>query len=510
MNLRLSGNSSLIIHHSSLRKSLGQYFTPEPVVDLCYRMLRILDPQLSNPRIMDPACGEGAFLLHALNRGITAPDRLFGIEKDPDVAAAWSRLRLPGLTIGDGLCTPNGPPDGSFDWVVGNPPYGTLSMTLRTDPSISLEEIAERFHIWRDKPGRKDLARYPMEVLFLERFVRLARPGGCIAVVIPDGILANARLRYVREWLCGYAEVAAVISLPRTTFYHTGAAAKSSILLLRKRDNPSHVHHSISMADLESSEPLVTGLDRLVESLAAFTGRTETPVSPISSPPWLVYPISGLSPGDRLDPAYYHPRYMENLRVLRGIPGTVTFGDLIEFTTYGQVGAREYTQSGVRLLTPANLRTTGDGYAVGVDMRSPKRYVPDGSWNDPPRSRLRKGDLLLANSGVGCIGRVAVFFSDEPCNISQHINLVRVKGIEPEYLAVYLQTRFGRLQIHREKCGVGASGINFGRIRSILVPILPEDVREKIVQGYRRAQQSPTSMAGLVSELESIILNLKT
>ena len=57
-------------------------------------------------------------------------------------------------------------------------------------------------------------------------------------------------------------------------------------------------------------------------------------------------------------------------------------------------------------------------------------------------------------------------------------------GIEPEYMAVYLQTRFGRLQIAREKCGVGPCGINFDRIKSILVPIMPESARKEIVRQY--------------------------
>ena len=141
-----------------------------------------------------------------------------------------------------------------------------------------------------------------------------------------------------------------------------------------------------------------------------------------------------------MDPAYYHPKYVENLRFLRTLPRVVPFGELIEFTTYGQVGSREFAKSGVRLLTPANLVTTKDGYVIGVDISSPERFVPPGSRNDPARSRLRKGDLLLSNSGVGCIGRPAVFYSDEPCNISQHINLIRVKGIEPEYLAAVSYT----------------------------------------------------------------------
>lgn len=435
----------------SRARILGQYFTPEPVVDLCYRMLRAFDPQASNPRIIDPACGEGAFLTYALEHGITPLDHLYGIEKDAEVAASVKDLSQDNLLIGDGL-TPETPnlPEGGFDWVVGNPPFGTRGLT----------GSESAFTIWH---GRRS-PRYPIEILFLERFWQLAKPGGYVAIIIPDGILANARLSYVREWLSQRAAIKAIISLPQHTFHRTGASAKASVLVFRKS---SPANEPVLMKALEPDM-------------------------------WEV-PLPG--DGARWDPAYYHPKYAENLRLLGSLPNIVPFGELIGYTTYGQVGAREYARSGMRLLTPANLVPSDDGYVTGIDIRSHERFVPPSSRSDPARSRLRKGDLLLVNSGVGCIGRTAVFYSDEPCNISQHINLIRVRGIEPEYLAVYLQTEFARLQIGCEKCGVGPCGINFSRIRSLLVPILAENLRRGIVQGYLRLSARPADADVLIREL---------
>jgi len=508
---------------------LGQYFTPQPVVELCYGMLRALDPDTENPLIVDPACGEGAFLSYALGHEITTPDRLFGIEKDPEVAAAWEHRDVGGLAnldIGDGLCmsvrplAQSPPLPVAFDWVVGNPPFGTRC--LATDPgSLGHFTISA---------GRQ-LDSYPVEILFLERFWQLARPGGYVAIIIPDGILANARLSYVREWLSGRAAVKAVVSLPQHTFQRTGAASKASILVFQRNrqdaqregeapaepfctdgrgssgGSPSpRTRARIFMAALDSRSRLSDGISGLLRLFPHSAIRN--PKSAIECPPWAVFTVRIHDPGDRLDPAYHHPRYAENLRVLRAMPDVVTFGELIEYTTYGQVGGREFAQSGVRYLTPANLVTTPEGFVVGVDIRSPERFVAPGSRNDPARSRLRKGDLLLSNSGVGCIGRPAVFCSDEPCNISQHVNLIRVKGIEPEYLAVYLQTKFARLQIHREKCGVGPCGLNFDRIRSILIPLPPEGVRREIVDGYLRlsthSRESARLIPALVERLESI------
>lgn len=498
-------------------RELGQYFTPKPVVELCFRMLRTLDPEVVSPRVIDPACGDGAFLAHALRCGLTAPDRLFGIDKDPEIIR---RLRLPEgvrLCAANSLLSSSEHADASFDWVVGNPPFGTQA--LKTDPGLSdlAHIVEEHYGIWRGSTICKSephilperLAAYPIEILFLERFLQLAKPGGCVAILVPDGILSNARLAYVREWLSERAEIRAIVSLPQHIFCRNGAWSKSSILFCRKHHSSLTAHHSpIFLAALESRSRLRRGVQPLADLFASSQSEIRSPQSAMECPPWVTYTIDLPSPGDRLDPAYHHPKYIENQRFLESSSNVTSLGDFIEYTTYGQVGWRDLDGTGVRLITPANFVKTEDGLVPGIDLDA-CRSVGAGSRCDPPRSRLRKGDLLLVNSGVGCIGRAAVYPSDEPANVSQHINLIRLKGIEAEYLAVCLQTRYARLQIAREKCGVGACGINFEGIRSILVPILPEEERLRVARQYRRISSDPVNAAAsirrLVARLEKVI-----
>jgi hypothetical protein len=480
------------------KRASGQYFTPESVVDLCYRLLRVVDPDTPAPRIIDPACGEGIFLAHALQRGLTLSDHLFGIDRDPVMASAWYKSGLSGkLYVADGLLPQRDVEDGTFDWVVGNPPFGTGVFDARS--------VGARFSIWRSRGS--DIGKCPAEIIFLERFLQLAKPGGYAAIVLPDGIFANARLAYVRDWLFRHTEIKAIVSLPQSTFIGVGACAKADILVIRKVMEASETGVAI-MAALRSRAPISKGIDGLAKAFDKLN-RSCCPTI-VSSPPWEVFTADRLAPGDRLDPAYHHPEYVEIIETLSGLPHIVALGDLIKFTTYGQVGPREYVSSGVRLLTPANLVVTPEGFTSGIDLRFPERFVQEGSRNDPARSRLHMGDLLLANSGVGCIGRPAVYYGGELCNISQHVNLVRLADIEPEYVAVYLQTCFGRMQINREKCGVGAHGINFGRIKSILVPVVAGRLRRKIAAEYRDICRYPhrtgAEIRRLVSELEALVI----
>lgn len=55
-----------------------------------------------------------------------------------------------------------------------------------------------------------------------------------MGVVVPDGILTNSSLQFVRDWIEEHFRLVAVISLPQTAFTHTGAGVKSSVLFVQK------------------------------------------------------------------------------------------------------------------------------------------------------------------------------------------------------------------------------------------------------------------------------------
>ena len=151
---------------------------------------------------------------------------------------------------------------------MGNPPYGGIGVDFQrklTPENQQLLEELSGYEVlrWRarkqtgiknenqssifDVPqatelptlSQTDVIKYaqgtPIEVLFLERFIKLAKEGAWIAAIIPDGILANANLSFVREYVSNKTKILAIISLPRGTFKHVGTNAKTSILLLRKK-----------------------------------------------------------------------------------------------------------------------------------------------------------------------------------------------------------------------------------------------------------------------------------
>ena len=85
------------------------------------------------------------------------------------------------------------------------------------------------------KKAIRQRASVKTEVVYCERIWQLLKPGGQAAVVLPDGLLTNASLQGVRDWILERFKLLAVVSLPQFAFAHFGAGVKSSVVFLEKR-----------------------------------------------------------------------------------------------------------------------------------------------------------------------------------------------------------------------------------------------------------------------------------
>jgi hypothetical protein len=190
------------------------------------------------------------------------------------------------------------------------------------------------------------------------------------------------------------------------------------------------------------------------------------------------------------------------------IPEKVSrFGQEVPGITYGQVGERVYPPKGtkvkisdgqVTLKLPDGTKAAGVAYLqvrnlrrTGIDIyASPpeKRYIVEGSRNDPIRSRLMPGDLLLIRSGVGSLGRCVVVPEGLGLmNVSQHISRIVLEGIKSEWVAVFLQSCYGAGQMSRWLSGAtGQVEIDFKEIRRLLIPVPDQKIQEAIAHQYWR------------------------
>lgn len=127
---------------------------------------------------------------------------------------------------------------GYFDIIVTNPPFGTKIPI--TDPSIlSQFDIAKPKSIEKDESSsphdkEKGSKSVPPEQLFIERCVQLLKPGGRMAIVLPDSILGAPGLTHIRKWLLKHTRIIASIDLHADTFQPRNGV-QTSVLILQKK-----------------------------------------------------------------------------------------------------------------------------------------------------------------------------------------------------------------------------------------------------------------------------------
>jgi type I restriction enzyme M protein len=164
----------------------------------------------------------------------------------------------------NGFVNVNGIFEGRFDIILTNPPFGaSVEPTHRlTDDDVTVDEDLYRYYasiygdVYRqaqatvqaakgkpiaslfDLPTRKGKSgNIKTEILFIERCLRLLKPGGRMGIVLPEGVFNNPSLAYVREFCEDRARILAVVSLPAETFNSSGASVKASLLFLGKFTN---------------------------------------------------------------------------------------------------------------------------------------------------------------------------------------------------------------------------------------------------------------------------------
>jgi type I restriction enzyme M protein len=279
-SIDVKGMAYETIVSNTLKQEAGQFFTPRNIVKA---MVEMLNPTEKN-RILDPACGSGGFIVMVLdhvrkqiaqelypdldgplliekynsfevNERVKqyAENNIFGFDFDPDLKKA-ARMNM--VMAGDGhanvfhvnsLAYPkwDHPEEiakienainrslesmgdiedryykdarGTFDMIFTNPPFGA---------KVKVEkEVAERYELskFSDAP----------EVLFIEACYDYLKPGGKMAIVLPDGILGNPNTLKVREWILKKFKILASVDLAVEAFMPQ-VGVQASLLFLEKK-----------------------------------------------------------------------------------------------------------------------------------------------------------------------------------------------------------------------------------------------------------------------------------
>lgn len=229
-DIDIKGRAFQKVLSPTIRAGMGQYFTPLQIIDLA---VNIVSPK-SNELVLDPFCGSSNFLSRSFDYiklyediesnniyGIEKSDRMMRISLTDLILRQKDSIQL---NYNDSLLDFRNYEklnSNMFDVILTNPPFGSI---LGEDAFTQL--------------GNFELAKgyktVPLEIVGIERSIQFLRPGGRMAIVLPDGILTNKRMTSVREWIEQHMKIRSIISLPTETFSPFGANIKTSLLVLRK------------------------------------------------------------------------------------------------------------------------------------------------------------------------------------------------------------------------------------------------------------------------------------
>jgi len=273
-NLRIIDEAFEYLIPEVSKKKEGQFFTPRPVEDM---IIKMLNPK-PNEFVIDPACGSAGFLLHSVmwvaggvitGKDLPPPAKSFAQNNIYGIDFAKEAVKIAkaiNLIVGDGKShiygggghgnslnpsiwndeiksglrtrllrfSDNAQKDREnqekffyfdFDVLMTNPPFAG---TVKEREILRLYELAERNGKLVNKIGR--------HILFLNRSLQFIRPGGRMAIVLPQGLLNNTNAEYIRRFIIGEGRILAVVGLHGNTFKpHTGT--KTSVLFLQKYTN---------------------------------------------------------------------------------------------------------------------------------------------------------------------------------------------------------------------------------------------------------------------------------
>jgi len=506
------------------RGEYGQYFTRREIVEF---MVDMLGPT-KDDIVLDPACGSGGFLLYAMDRVRKKSEKdyqgdqraideiywyfpvqnIFGIEINDRIA----RIAMMDMVIhedghtnienNDSLSDPrkfNPKRDirlGKYTLLMTNPPFGA---------KVEDPEILSQYELGSKQRPRKSQRT---ETLFIERCLDYLRPDGRMGIVLPDGILTNSSLQYVRDFIDRKAKVLAIVSLPQSAFVPVGAGVKASLVFLQKKhfDGQELGNYPIFMTIAEhigydaTSRPDKNELPEILGEYREFLkGKKEF------NPGFVVYreQLEG-----RLDPYYHRPNFKDIKGAINDSKYEVkTLKDLSKKIMSGPFGSTlhssAYIAQGIPFIRVKNVKRGG------IDT-SELVYISREDHNRLKNTQLKPNDIVL--SKIGTIGNAAIIpESLGECNISENnIGLILHDEVNKHYILAFLNSRYGQIQIQCSANPQVQSKLNVSDIQNLKVVLPPREIQDEIAnimnEAYKKRGEKLAKAKELLDSIEPYFL----
>ena len=570
-NLDIIDDAFEYLMTKSQKGEKGQFFTPRYVIDMCVRML---NPKVSETMI-DTAAGSCGFPVHITfyvwdkilkSKGI-AQSHLFSSEPKPPACEDYVNenifaidfdektvrvARTLNLIAGDGKtnvlhlntldyerwdevirddnwneiyfagwtklrklrAAKNDNSKFNFDIVMANPPFAG---------DIKEQRIISKYELGKNSKGKYQ-SKVGRDILFIERNLNFLKPGGRMAIILPQGRFNNSSDKYIRDFIAERCRVLAVVGLHGNVFKpHTGT--KTSVLFVQKwdeklcprrddypiffatmrepskdnsgekilatRDNKllrdSH-NHTIVKHDLFNHDGLTR--DGIAEAFIEFAKREGLSFFDSSSFDEEKYRrlseelectenfLSELNEENRLDAKYFSKIAMETDSFIKSRKHFYLKKSSVVSGPFGST------------LTSSSYLSSGDIAFVRIEnIRGSFRintediiYISAQDNSRIANSQLFTDDIILSKVGnIGFFARV----DDElrTCNISENnigIKLSDFDRAKKHFVLTYLNSKFGQILILRRQSGNVQQKLNVDDVCKVPIPEFSKEFNENV------------------------------
>jgi len=604
-NLEVVDEAFEYLINKSSKGEKGQYFTPRYVIDMCVKML---NPQ-KEETIIDTAAGSCGFPVHAIfhvweqilkEHGIEkshlftleqkpaecleyVQDKVFAIDFDEKAVRVARTLNL---IAGDGQTNvihlntldymrwdnytkeqswidkynsgwaklrklqaeKNSYQNFNFDILIANPPFAG---------DIKEGQILAGYELGKNAKG-KNQTKVGRDILFIERNINFLKPGGRMAIVLPQGRFNNSSDAYIRNFLAERGRILAVVGLHGNVFKpHTGT--KTSVLLWQKwtddkginpkkedypiffatmqkpskdnsgdkiyieikgengdkqRDLDNHKHlivdHDLFNYDGKTQDGIYEAFREFAkrENLSFFFERLERfnekrYLELLESLEVSEVRLSEMLDAGRMDAEYYKKEYINDKNLILRLPNDKLKNltkSILSFGAYSLNNFVEYQDSGVPFIRVANMK---GGRIDFSDMR----YITENTHQLLWKSAVEPETVLVCMAGS--IGEIAITSKKlkYPINSNQNIAKIRTnKKLNPYYLYVFLLGRFGENYLKKEERGSVQQQFSIGQIENFDIPLFSDIFQKHIQEIVEKSEDIHTQAQNLYSEAENLLL----
>jgi adenine-specific DNA-methyltransferase len=494
------------------RRARGVFYTPaeiaEWIVEQTYApLLQAWQGETDPPKLLDPACGAGVFLLAAerllrercSQLGLSETDQplivnraLHGIDIDA-ATIAWAgqhaKLQTANLHCADALASPL---RDCFDAVVGNPPYVSIRELARNQTPEYVSNLRKRF---RTAHGNFDLY-----VLFIERALELLKPGGRLGFIVPNKWATLDYASKLREMLLRETTLEQIIDLSTLRVFPQAGTYPQVIVLQRKPAMEGHqvrVSHVTHVCDLQPTKLL--RCTRLISQASlksrAFVLGNEirvedrVPTKPLESLATLHSGASGYSANllaaALQEASNVRPEQQENA---------------VDFIVSGNIDRYAISRGNVRFLNQTWQRPCLSLQSASITAAKARLY--------------REPKIVLS----GMCRRLEAAYDEQSCALGVQVYAAAELKVDPFYLLGVLNSKL-LSYLFRERFGAkclagGYLSVNKGQLAQL--PIAVDDREQRSLQNqiaklarqmHSRVSLTPTA-APLEEKLDALVYQL--